>query len=69
MEQNMGTGFIYTTLALGQSLGLSKRVCLYAGTDWLSSYVSQRVVRGQMLHKSGVSSVQKSWVSGAVHGW
>ena len=69
MEQNMGTGFIYTTLALGQSLGLSKGVCLYAGTDWLSSYVSQRVVRGQMLHKSGVSSVQKSWVSGEVHGW
>ena len=28
----------------------SKEVCLYAGADWLSSSVSQRVVKGQLDH-------------------
>ena len=32
----------------GQPAGLSKEACLYAGADWLSSSVSQRVARSQV---------------------
>ena len=31
--------------------------CLYAGADWLSSYVSQRVGRGQFLCQGGQFSI------------
>ena len=41
------TCFVYTTMVLGQSAGLSKEACSFASADWLSSSVSQRVARGQ----------------------
>ena len=45
----MVTRFAYTTFVRGQPTGLSKEACLHAGADWLSSTVSQRVVRDQLL--------------------
>ena len=37
-------------MALAQPASLYEEACSYIGTDWLSSSVSQRVVRGQFLH-------------------
>ena len=47
-ENNTATNFVYTAMVLGQPNGLSKEARLYAGADWLSSPVSQRVARGQL---------------------
>ena len=39
------TCFVYTTVLHRQPAGLSVEVCLYTGTEWPSSSVSQRVAR------------------------
>ena len=41
--------FVYTTMVLGQPARLSKEACEYAADDWLSSFVSQRVVKRSLL--------------------
>ena len=35
-------------MVLGHVAGLSEKACLYAGADWLSSLVNQRLVSGQL---------------------
>ena len=47
-KNNTAKCFVYTTAILRQTAGLSKGVCLYAGSDWLQLNC-QRVVRGQVL--------------------
>ena len=42
----MNTCFVYTTVVLRLPRGLSMEVCVYAGADWFSSAVNQRVARG-----------------------
>ena len=46
--------FVYTTVVRGQPIGLLKKMCLHAGTDWLCSSVSQRLVRGQLYAPDGL---------------
>ena len=49
-ENNVTTCFVDTTVELEQPAVLSNEVCcLYAGADWLSSSVRQRVARDQYL--------------------
>ena len=47
-KKNTTTGFVYATVVLGHVAGLSEKACLYAGADWLSSLVNQRLVSGQL---------------------
>ena len=35
LKNSTGTCFVYITMALGQSIDMSKEVCLYADADWL----------------------------------
>ena len=52
LETSTATCFGYTTVVPGKPARLSKEACLYASTDWLSSYVSQRVATGQFLARA-----------------
>ena len=47
-ENNTATCFLYTTIVPGQPTSLSKEACLYAGADWLSLCVSQRVAKSNL---------------------
>ena len=40
---------------------LSKKVCLCAGTDWLSSSVSHRMARGQVFEHTGLNKYNKNY--------
>ena len=36
MKNSTGISFVYIALVLGQPIGLPRKVCLYAGADWLT---------------------------------
>ena len=53
-------------MVLGQSAGLSKEACLYAGADWLSSSVSQKVHGERSVLSLGTTRRKERAVGGSI---
>ena len=60
MKNSTGISFVYITLVLGQPIGLPRKVCLYAGADWLTFICHSEGGGKSVLLLDGLLAIKKT---------